>query len=275
MNEAQQQRLSANIHLLGDMLGETIIEQEGQAVFDLEEQIRALSKAWRAGDPEARLSSLSWARAARLPLALLTPDMQNRRILNQTFAAAGVEAQPRIEANSVLVLVSHVIEAGLGAILPLKTIELFLSGGQLAAVPLTEPDTSHAVGLIAPHRGPHTPVLEALLREARAIAVMEAHFGTVLAETQSYIRDWDVLNEIIANPPGSDNPSPTTDDLRPTIWSRALGPAYIERALRMARGLDATLRLTINDYGVEDDTPWAEAKRQRGAQVIPLASARG
>ncbi|MFZ4847991.1 MAG: phosphoenolpyruvate carboxylase [Caldilinea sp.] len=51
MNEAQQQRLSANIHLLGDMLGEIIIEQEGQAVFELEEQVRALSKAWRAGTP--------------------------------------------------------------------------------------------------------------------------------------------------------------------------------------------------------------------------------
>ena len=51
MNEAQQQRLSANIHLLGDMLGEIIIEQEGQAVFELEEQVRALSKAWRAGIP--------------------------------------------------------------------------------------------------------------------------------------------------------------------------------------------------------------------------------
>ena len=53
MNEAQQQRLSANIHLLGDVLGQTIIEQEGEAVFELEERIRALSKAWRAGDPAA------------------------------------------------------------------------------------------------------------------------------------------------------------------------------------------------------------------------------
>jgi len=36
----------------------------------------------------------------------------------------------------------------------------------------------------------------------------------------------------------------------------------------MARGLDATLRLTINDYGVEADTPWAEAKRQRLLRVV-------
>ncbi len=54
MNEAQKQRLSANIHLLGNLLGETIIEQEGQVVFELEEEIRALSKAWRSGDEGAR-----------------------------------------------------------------------------------------------------------------------------------------------------------------------------------------------------------------------------
>ncbi|MBE2240367.1 MAG: phosphoenolpyruvate carboxylase [Caldilineaceae bacterium] len=53
MNELQQQRLSANIHLLGNVLGETIIEQEGHDIFELEEQIRALSKRWRTGDPAA------------------------------------------------------------------------------------------------------------------------------------------------------------------------------------------------------------------------------
>ncbi|MCB0112781.1 MAG: phosphoenolpyruvate carboxylase, partial [Caldilineaceae bacterium] len=46
-------RLRQNIRLLGNLLGETIIEQEGQAIFDLEEEIRALSKAQRSGDPEA------------------------------------------------------------------------------------------------------------------------------------------------------------------------------------------------------------------------------
>ncbi len=45
--------LSENIRLLGDLLGETIIEQAGKEVFDIEERIRALSKARRAGDPAA------------------------------------------------------------------------------------------------------------------------------------------------------------------------------------------------------------------------------
>jgi phosphoenolpyruvate carboxylase len=45
-----QDRLRYWIRTLGNLLGETIIEQEGRELFDLEEQIRALAKAWRAGD---------------------------------------------------------------------------------------------------------------------------------------------------------------------------------------------------------------------------------
>lgn len=43
-----QERISGDIHLLGDMLGETIIEQEGEHVFELEEKLRALTKKLRA-----------------------------------------------------------------------------------------------------------------------------------------------------------------------------------------------------------------------------------
>lgn len=50
MTTEPQDRLRSTIRLLGNLLGETIIEQEGQEIFDLEEEIRALSKAWRAGD---------------------------------------------------------------------------------------------------------------------------------------------------------------------------------------------------------------------------------
>jgi phosphoenolpyruvate carboxylase len=42
--------LSETIHLLGDLLGEVIEEQESTRVFALEERIRSLSKARRSGD---------------------------------------------------------------------------------------------------------------------------------------------------------------------------------------------------------------------------------
>lgn len=43
----KQERLSEDIHLLGDILGRVIRRQEGIEVFELEERIRALSKARR------------------------------------------------------------------------------------------------------------------------------------------------------------------------------------------------------------------------------------
>ena len=127
---------------------------------------------------EAVRETLTWAEAAELPLALLTPDMQNRRILNQTFASVGVSPEPAVEANSVLALISHVLEAGLGTILPLKTTELFLAGGLLAAVPMTEPEINRQIGLVASSREPRSPALEALLREARRIGENPAMPGT-------------------------------------------------------------------------------------------------
>ena len=46
--------ISANIRMLGDLLGETIVYQEGEAAFELEEDIRALAKEWRGGDESAK-----------------------------------------------------------------------------------------------------------------------------------------------------------------------------------------------------------------------------
>jgi DNA-binding transcriptional LysR family regulator len=113
---------------------------------------------------------LCWADLAALPLCLLTPDMQNRRIIGMHMAEAGVPAQPGIETNSTIVLISHVLSGGWSTILPRRAAEIFLGTAPLTAIPLVEPDAQHAVGLIAPWREPHTPVIAALLAEARRMA---------------------------------------------------------------------------------------------------------
>jgi phosphoenolpyruvate carboxylase len=50
--------LSGTIHLVGDLLGEVITEQESREIFELEERIRQFAKARRAGD-EAGARSLA------------------------------------------------------------------------------------------------------------------------------------------------------------------------------------------------------------------------
>jgi phosphoenolpyruvate carboxylase len=60
-------RLSEQVHLLGDLLGETIVDQEGRGLFDLVEDVRGLAKAHRAGDGAAGERLLR--RVEALPLA--------------------------------------------------------------------------------------------------------------------------------------------------------------------------------------------------------------
>ena len=124
----------------------------------------------RTDAPFADRASVQWAELGDLPLCLLTPDMQNRRIIGGHLAEAGVSVTPAIETNSTIVLISHVLRGGWATILPRRAAEIFLSEAPLRAIPITDPDARHAVGLIAPYREPHTPVIAALLLEARRMA---------------------------------------------------------------------------------------------------------
>lgn len=113
---------------------------------------------------------VDWAEVADLPLCLLTQDMQNRRIITHHLAEAGVQAVPHVVSNSVIALISHVLDGKMATILPMKTARLFLASGELVAAPLRNPEAEHLVGLVAPQRETFTPVLDALLSEARKIA---------------------------------------------------------------------------------------------------------
>lgn len=125
----------------------------------------------RHDDPLAARGSLDWADLGEVRLCLLTPVMQNRRIIAAHLAEAGVDVAPMIESDSLIVLTSHVLRGGLATILPFQAAEVFIAEGPLVALPIKKPDARHAVGLIVPHREPYTPVLEGLLQTAKAITL--------------------------------------------------------------------------------------------------------
>lgn len=122
------------------------------------------------GNPLSDREKVSWAEVAELPLCLLTPDMQNRRIIDQHLAEAGVTARPTLESNSMIVLFSHIRTGKWSSIMPLNLAETFGFAEPIRAIPIVEPDASHIVGLIAAKREPHTPLVAAFLNEATALA---------------------------------------------------------------------------------------------------------
>ncbi len=122
------------------------------------------------GAAMADRKQVTWAELADQPLCLLTSDMQNRRIVNQHLAEAGIQLVPSVESNSTITLMTHVMSGRWVSVLPKKLADMFATVGGLQAVPIVAPEAEHLVGLIAAHREPHTPILAALLDVARRAA---------------------------------------------------------------------------------------------------------
>ena len=116
--------------------------------------------------PLAARSRVSWAEVSTYPLCLLTSDMQNRRIVNQHLAEAGVQVSPTIESNSTIALISHVLTGQWVSVVPKKLADMVVADGRLLSLPIVEPEAEHTVGLIAAKRDPQTPVLRALIEDA-------------------------------------------------------------------------------------------------------------
>jgi DNA-binding transcriptional LysR family regulator len=114
--------------------------------------------------------SVTWAEVGQVPLCLLTPDMQNRRIIDALLRSAGQEPSPTLESNSMIVLFAHVRTGKWASIMPAKLAETLGLTDNVRSIPIVEPAATHAVGLIIPHREPMTPLITALVTEARSLA---------------------------------------------------------------------------------------------------------
>lgn len=114
----------------------------------------------RAPDPRLTAGKLGWADAAELPLCLLTPNMQNRRLIDAAFREAGVSPRVMLETDSVFALYAHVRCAGLYSVVPHSLLSLFEMRQEVTAIPLY-PELSRQIGLIVRNQDPTPPVHEA------------------------------------------------------------------------------------------------------------------
>ena len=121
----------------------------------------------------ANRETVTWAEAAGLPLGLLTPDMQNRRIVDSTFAEIGCDPEPELESNSVISLYSHILLHGLANILPEHFRLILQQVDDVRAIPLVGPVVEHTIGLVTYDRDPLPPVVASLMDVARGFTLPE------------------------------------------------------------------------------------------------------
>lgn len=122
------------------------------------------------GGPLSDRTSVEWSELGHVPLCLLTPDMQNRRIINKHLDQAGIKVEPVLQSDSMLVLFSHVMNGKWASIMPFNLAEQISFGSEIKGIPIQNPDARHIVGVVAAKREPNTPVVAALLYEANRLS---------------------------------------------------------------------------------------------------------
>lgn len=115
-------------------------------------------------------ASVTWAEVAGLPLCLLTPDMQNRRIIDRNLHNAGVAVTAMLESNSIIVLVAHIQAGQWASVIPEKFTGTFNLVDTVRVIPIVEADAIHTIGVIASPREPFTPLVAAIMEDSRKVA---------------------------------------------------------------------------------------------------------
>lgn len=133
---------------------------------------------------------VAWAEAATLPLAMLSPEMHNRVILDEVFRGLQLAVTPALETNSVLALLVAVQGSALAAVLPGALVATLGGQGALLARPLVAPLLRTAIGFMAAAAPRPSHTLAAALQlaaDAGWLAHAAAHSGPLAAKFEGAV----------------------------------------------------------------------------------------
>jgi DNA-binding transcriptional LysR family regulator len=127
-------------------------------------------------------NTMSWADAAQLPLALLTPDMRIRQVIDSAFAESGVVVHPQVETDSVASLYAHVGVGGWASIVPHTWLHALPVVGRARAVRLVGPDARAQVSVAIHAITPGPVVARAFVAAAKALALDDFFYTAMPTE---------------------------------------------------------------------------------------------
>ncbi|WP_339132489.1 LysR family transcriptional regulator [Streptomyces sp. f51] len=129
--------------------------------------------------PASRDTTVTWTEAARLPLALLTPDMDVRRLIDDVFAEKGCVVTPQVETDSIAALYAHVGSGDRASVIPHTWLRAMPVNGRIRALPLVDPEAGAQIS-VAIHAGtPGSVAARAFLDAATGLGLDEV-FGRPL-----------------------------------------------------------------------------------------------
>jgi endo-1,4-beta-xylanase len=79
--------------------------------------------------------------------------------------------------------------------------------------------------------------------------VMTDHIQKIVSHYAGKVAEWDVVNEPLADNASSDQ---TSSDMRQSIWYKAMGEEFIDKAFKAAHNADPAAKLYLNEFGLEE-----------------------
>lgn len=179
-------------------------DQEGLEVVPLYEEQYVLLVSGEQLVPATR--TVTWAEAAGLPLALLTPDMRFRQFIDGAFAASGIVATPQVETDSVASLCAHVATGAWASVVPHTWLRAMPVTEATRAIRLIEPDNRARIS-VAIHAGtPGSVAARAFLNVAAGLSLADL-FEPVLPDlvadspaTAAETRNWPAADHVLGPP---------------------------------------------------------------------------
>ena len=129
-------------------------------------------------------ATMTWVEAAQLPLALLTPAMRDRQIIDKSFADHSITVSPQVETDSVASLFAQVSAGNWASIVPHTWLWTSPLGPAIRAVELVDPVLKADVALATNSSGPGSPIARALAASAGQLALDEFFDAQLLGLTR-------------------------------------------------------------------------------------------
>ena len=123
-----------------------------------------------ADGPLGSRERVTWDEVGTIPLCLLTPDTQNRRIIDRYLRAAGCEPSTTLESNAFIVLYTHVRTGRWSSVMPANIVSSLGLAAEIRAIPIVQSEPQPMIGLVVAERDPMTPLVAALVSEAQQVA---------------------------------------------------------------------------------------------------------
>ncbi|WP_199547831.1 LysR family transcriptional regulator [Streptomyces sp. N35] len=143
-------------------------DQEGLQVVPLYEERYMVVSGDQLLPPDA---TMTWAEAAQLPLALLTPDMRIRQLIDEVLTRTGLVATPQVETDSIASLYAHVGVGEWASIVPHSWLRAMPVIGRTRAVPLVSPDVRAQVSVAIHAATPGSVAARAFVAAATGLSL--------------------------------------------------------------------------------------------------------